>query len=504
LRFAVGLCLFAAGLASATTAQAQAQTKGKAPQQAKSQPQPQAQVQAKKHKELPADAKLSQWSDIVAKRSDERLQAVDSMLTGAVPLDVQEFERFFNFVVFPQFTRSENIFAKKSIPRTTLKSTVCMLPDMRKDFKREFLAKATNRQAHDKLNDLALKAMHFIAINDFHPIARYNAMLLIAELNDDEGNGKPYSKALGILVNAAKDPTTLDAVRAAAMIGVIRHAEAGIPASWQASATIFKPMVTDTNRPVDRSQEGHDWIRRRALEALTIMHGQNPPTDGAFVLLLDEVLADTNSTMELRADAVEAFLTSKFVAPPKFDSAKFAAGIGQVAVDAYHMELETSLRLGRKVYPDGMTYYFRLVDKALEALDKAAPAPTIAKLKESLVELAASTVLEDPALDPNAIPDPFLEQKLYDKIAKAGADFESLVTGKPVSEILPKRGKVGGNMQAGAVGGYGGGGYGAAGGGYGRGGGGAPGYGGVAPRTSSDRSGYGRTAPPPGNFGGAR
>jgi uncharacterized membrane protein YgcG len=426
------------------------------------------------------------------------------MLSGASSLS-NEFDTFFNSVVFPQFTRSDNIFAKKAVRgATSLKATVCMLPDMRKDFKREFLDRSTNRQAHDKLVALTLTAMTHIAAGEYHPIARYNAMLLIAELNDS--SGKPHPQALVAMVKAVQNPATTDAVRAASMVGIARHATGGIPANWQTFLVpILRQMVTDNKRPPERSQEGHDWLRRRALEALTAIYGQNPPPDGALVKLLDTVLADTNSTMELRADAVEAFLTSKFVAPADFDSARFAAGIGQVAVDAYHTELDTSVRIGRKVYADGMSYYFRLVDKALAALDKAAPSPTIVKLQASLTDLAASTVLEEPALDEPI--DPARELKLYDQIAKAGADFESLVTGKPVGEILPKRGKVGGNLAAGG-GGYGGG-YGSGGGGYGRPGGGAgygsggAGYGSGGARTMPDRSI--RTGPAPsGNYGGAR
>jgi hypothetical protein len=504
------------GSALAWTIEARAQATGKAqPAQAKTQPaqtkaqpesakatQPAAQTQ---YRELRADAQLKEWNDIVTKRSDPRMQKVESMLSGATSLDNKEFGEFFNSVVFPQFTRSENIFAKKGVRGApTLKSTVCLLPDMRKGFKQQFLDKATNHQAHDKLNELTLQAMTHIAAENYHPIARYNAMLLISELDQDASGQAPYKPALDIMVSASVSEKVPEAVRVAALIGIVRHANAGIDAAKRNSvAGSLAKILTDSKPPADRAQEGHDWMRRRALEALTAMYGQNPPPGGAFLQLLDTVLADTNSTVEFRADAVEAFLTSKFVAPATFDSAKFAAGIGQVAVDAYHTELDTSLRLGRKVYPDGMTYYFRLVDKALDALDKSAPAPTIAKLKESLAELAASTVLEEPPLD--APVDPTRELKLYDQIAKAGADFESLVTGKPVSDILPKRGKVGGNAPAGTVGGYGGG-YGATGGGgYGRVGG-SPGYGGVAPRTSPDRSGYGRVpAPAPrGNFGGAR
>src|SRR5688500_4875475 len=101
-------------------------------------------------------------------------------------------------------------------------------------------------------------------------------------------------------------------------------------------------------------------------------------------------------SMELRAEAAEALLTVKIVAPPKFDSAKMAADIGRVAVDAYHRELETSLRLGRKVYADGMKYYFTLVDRALSALDKAVPSPKIATLQTSLAALSESTIPEEP------------------------------------------------------------------------------------------------------------
>ena len=189
-----------------------------------------------------------------------------------------------------------------------------------------------------------------------------------------------------------------------------------------------------------------------------------PPADGSFTQLLDTVLQEKDSAMELLCEAAEALLSVKIVAPQQFDPAKMAAGIGQVAVDAYRQELATRDQVGRKLSTDGMTYYFTLVEKALEKLDAAAPSPKIKELQESLAELVESTTAEDEA-DPLAPPDPLKEEKQYDKVADSGAKFESLVTGKPISEILPKRAPVGGNVQAGAVGG---GGYGSAGGrGYG-------------------------------------
>jgi hypothetical protein len=137
-----------------------------------------------------------------------------------------------------------------------------------------------------------------------------------------------------------------------------------------------------------------------------------------------------------------------------------------------------------------MKYYFTLVDKALEALAKVTKSPKIDDLKTSLASLSESTVLEEPDLtDPNAQVDELAPIKLYDKIAKAGAEYESKVTGKAISDILPKRDPAGGNLAAaGGGGGYGRGGYGSGGGGYGRGGYGSAGAG-------RDRAGYGSARP---------
>jgi hypothetical protein len=448
-------------------------------------------AQNQQYKELPAHPTLKTWSSVIL-TSDERRE-IENMLRGDSTLNPAKFDAFFNTAVFPQFTLMENIFAKT--PAKGAKGNVCKLPEMRKVFKSTFYKLATNQQARDHLNLLTAKAMYAIAAGNYHPLARYNAALLLAELNDDEASEAPYRVALTPLLYLSQNAKLPDSVRVAALIGLIRHAksEPGIDPKKQVDVTnLFKSMVADNKPPATRSREGHDWMRRRALEGLVAIYAKNgPPQDGSFLNTLGNLLAETDSTMELRAEAAEALLHVKIIAPAKFDSAKMAANIGQVAVDAYHRELDTSLGLGRKIYADGMKYYFTLVDRALAALDKAAPSPKIATLQTSLASLAESTIPEEPE-DPTIPPDPFQqENKLYDAIAQSGAKFEALVTGKPESEILPKRDPLGGNT--GAVGG--GGGYGAA--GYG-----APSRGGYG---APSRGGYGVPAPSPrGGYGGPR
>jgi hypothetical protein len=423
------------------------------------------------------------------------------MLSGASALDTAKVDAFFNSAVFPQFTLQENIFSKT--PAKGGKGNVCKLPDMRKDFKNTFYKLATDRNARNHLNALTLKTMTQIAAGNYHPLARYNAMMLIAELNENDASEAPYKPALKLMLSAARAEKLLDSVRVAALIGIIRHvkSESGIDAADKAAVTsTLGQLVTDAKPPATRSREGHDWMRRRALEGLVAIFAKEPgpPPSGSFLTVLGNLLAEDDSTMELRAEAAEALLHVKIIAPAKFDSAKMAVNISQVAVDAYHKELDTSLSLGRKIHADGMKYYFTLVDRALSALDKAVPSPKIATLQTALASLSESTIAEEPE-DPTIPVDPFVqENKLYDAIAQSGAKFEALVTGKPENEILPKRDPVGGNTGAVGGGGYGATGYGGSRGGYG-------GYG------ATGRGGYGAVpapAPPTrgglGAYGGAR
>jgi hypothetical protein len=485
VRVSIGAALFVIAVAYVVTAWAQGQ----------GQAQPQ-------YRELTAHPKLKTWAAIELPSSDER-RAIDNMLRGTSSLDPATFDDFFNNAVFPQFTRMENVFYESAAKGKGTKTTVSRLPEMRKKFKSMFLGKeSTNREARDRLNLLTAKAMYGIAAGNYHPLARYNAALLLADLNDDEASEAPYRVALKPLLFLA-GPKLPDSVRVAALIGLVRHAksEPGLDAEGKkAVINLFVSLITDNKPPANRTREGHDWMRRRALEGLVAIFAKDgPPQNGGFLTALGNLLAETDSTMELRAEAAEALLHVTIVAPPKFDSVKMAGDIGRVAVDAYRRELQTSLRLGRKIYADGMKYYFTLVDRALAALDKAVPAPKIAEIQTSLAALSESTVAEEPE-DPTIPVDPFQqENKLYDAIVLAGAKFESLVTGKPESEINPKRDPVGGNQVTGGGGGYGGAGYGGSRGGYGGGGYGGGGYGSPASR------GYGASGPTSrGAYGGAR
>ncbi len=134
------------------------------------------------------------------------------MLRGAAPFAEEEFKSYFTTIVFPQFTLKENIYSVRT--KDKLKNTVCELPSMRQHFRRLFMGREhSNAQARGKLNELTLYYMAGIANGEFHPLARYNAMLLIADLNEDEATEKPYRSALIEMVNAISETDEAKRVR---------------------------------------------------------------------------------------------------------------------------------------------------------------------------------------------------------------------------------------------------------------------------------------------------
>jgi hypothetical protein len=380
------------------------------------------------YKEARAHATYKTWGNV--KTANER-KAIDDMLRGTAPFDEAVFTDFFVKVVFPQFTLKDNIYGTKTVNK--LKNTVCALPDMRRDFRQLFMNREhTSQQARTKLNELTLKWMALIATDNFHPLARYNAMLLIADLDREPGSDTPYAPALIEMVKALVSQASPDAVRVAALVGIQRHAQAGVEARYeQPLAAKLVELIRVQSPPNGRTRQGHDWIRRQALDTLTAINARKQTQDASFTELLDSILQEEAATLPLRAAAVESLLAVKITPPPKFDPGKMASGIARIAVDAYHHELEASDQYGRQVVLEpGLKYYGTLAQRGLAALAAVAQSPKIEELNTKVAKL-----LELSAEDH----EPF---ELYDLVASNGADLEAAVTGKAVTDILPERAPV--------------------------------------------------------------
>ncbi len=134
------------------------------------------------YKQLPAPTDATTWPKIQI--SPEHASVTD-MLRGNTAVDNAVFDKFFVQEVYPHFTRSENFQDFK---------TNNSLQKMRRLCKSQYFNAARSGPTHEHLNDITLKFMESVAQDTYYPVARTNAMLMIADLNESDPNGAPWKK----------------------------------------------------------------------------------------------------------------------------------------------------------------------------------------------------------------------------------------------------------------------------------------------------------------------
>jgi hypothetical protein len=195
-----------------------------------------------------------------------------------------------------------------------------VLPDLRAQIKRDTKkwGAATDKSGLETVNKILLAKMQELVENEkATPLARYNAMLVIGDLNAVEtnnvgvGDAKAMPEAAPVLLKALADPDMVDAVKVASLVGLLRHAELGIAdkqVEKQVAAELLKLVQQETPEASGRSADGHIWMRRRAMEILATLQSapgsaHNPKE---FAEALQKILANKDNPLPFRADAALA------------------------------------------------------------------------------------------------------------------------------------------------------------------------------------------------------
>jgi hypothetical protein len=287
------------------------------------------------YKEMPLNAANSTWSKVTLPSSNESNSAVN-MLTGADPPNKQAFDSFFTDLLFPTFTQYSDrmIGGKMASPLTDRGGPA----KMRETFKHKYADVGKVAQVHDELNSVTLDFMERVVNDNYHPVVRVNAMLMIADLNETDPNGAPWKKAMPALLKAASDPKMIDGVRVEALRGLLRHAKSGIAPESRAQVTTAMLAIIDKHTPpAGGTQDGHDWICRRAIDVLTALGDAGP--NGAVPQSLITIVNDPATSVSIRCAAAEALGMLKVTAPNGVDAAALAKSLGKLAIAAVNAEL---------------------------------------------------------------------------------------------------------------------------------------------------------------------
>ncbi|MCO6457831.1 MAG: hypothetical protein J5I93_21200, partial [Pirellulaceae bacterium] len=268
---------------------------------------------------------------------------VRAVLRGTAQLAEKQslFDGWFNAYYFPSMTRLDRLGE---------------IAQLRVDLFDDYIRDARSNEAHDHLvNNLALPAMKRLVEGNFHPAVRYNAMLVIADLNSREAvtlgtkqPPEPLPQALTYMLAALEQPGQPDAVRIAALYGLRRHAELDrlfpqyqpLPANIKQQVAAAMESIAASQDPpqgANRTAEGQAWLRRMALETLATLGdtGENHK----YVTLIGQTVADQAALPSLRCTAARSLGRFDYTSATGLDGVAMAQDLGGFAADACRQEL---------------------------------------------------------------------------------------------------------------------------------------------------------------------
>jgi len=162
----------------------------------------------------------------------------------------------------------------------TLPENASQFTELRKKIKQE-LQRAKDPARTQSIEQILTNVREIIADSQYSPAARVNAILILGDLNktepDFKGDGAvPLPAALGDLIkivdNAVPVNDINDALRAAALIGLERHAAGPMPDDGKKNLSAeLREMIATEAPPEGRSVDVHGWLTGRAkgiLESL--------------------------------------------------------------------------------------------------------------------------------------------------------------------------------------------------------------------------------------------
>jgi len=230
------------------------------------------------------------------------------LMAGKFEAGQQEaFDAFFKNYFFPLWTDPQNytVMTKESKTGRDLE----LQEELRKDLGNFFKAVKAG-SVRDYFANLVLTSLGDLAKDNYHPVARFNAMLMIGELNQVEPtfgtSPAPLPAALPVLLATIADAKQIEAVKVAALRGIVRHANLGI-ANPQAREETVVPAVLQvaaTRSAMRRPGDGAVWMRLLAIEALAAI--RSPGNQGAVVKGLVSVAGETDAPLEVRMAASQA------------------------------------------------------------------------------------------------------------------------------------------------------------------------------------------------------
>jgi hypothetical protein len=210
---------------------------------------------------------------------------------------------------------------------------------------------------------------------------RYNAMLLIADLNENDAAGsiKPMPEVFPLLMKVLNAPPELEYLKSAALIGLARFAEEnGIPKERTAEVTEkLLALVNEKDSPPGRSASAHNYLRRGAAKVLAALGSPGP--DNSVLLAFEAIAADPTARPLMRCEMARFIGELKVSPDSKVDLQRVANILGHQTVEVCNQELDRAELSKRPASRRLIMYALDSSSVALQKLSLAAERGTPAR-----------------------------------------------------------------------------------------------------------------------------
>jgi hypothetical protein len=356
---------------------------------------------------------------------------IKGMLRAGEITDEKTFNDFFEKYLFKQFEAPTRPYSLDSLStlRMHLKAQYCNVAKAESEARVRL-----NKMAFTKMSDMVRNGKY----GQYDAAIKYNALLVIGDLNEKEGDAKnsakPYAESLPELIRYLS-PNSKDYMKEAALIGLERFAAAGaIPRAK--AIELITPLLEIVNQqtpPPNRSAEANDWIRRSAAQVLVGIGSPGPGNSVAKAF--EAVVVDSDAGTMIRCEFAQDLGQLKYPATAKVDFSALANSLGHMAVDVCKQELESAKLANRA--PSRRIVVYSLYSALVGLIGPAAKSGLVAAAEGSshkafVDKLRAGVqslhkLLDDPKLE---------EDELAVELGAKLNELETVLVAKPTAKLV--------------------------------------------------------------------
>ncbi|HYO24897.1 MAG TPA: hypothetical protein VEQ85_08100, partial [Lacipirellulaceae bacterium] len=240
--------------------------------------------------------------------------------------DLKTVEEYFNGYFFPKMTSTDP-------------EALGQLAEMRKVLFSQFFSGAKTPAAREFLVTLTMKAAGSLAIGPFHPAVRYNAALLIGQLDADAPPAGTPPKPLPAGTNALtvivaqpeiKGIPVPSSVKIAGLVGLERHTRLGVDEQYAAKITAAALAIASrAEAPADIPGDVNSWMRVLAAKVLANQSakGATPPVHQALVALV----GGKELELDDRCETAKLIVPTMYAANQAGQADEMAVALGKLA-----------------------------------------------------------------------------------------------------------------------------------------------------------------------------